>query len=192
MELNLNNPYAAPSADLSQQMNDGQTYAPSMFAMRGRIGRLRYLAYSIVLTILMLAVGGVLMGVLSTMVASVDVLAVLIYIPSIVVSLMMAVRRLNDMNQTGWLSVLILVPLINFFFGLWLLFAPGTAGSNRYGPAPSPNTTGVKILAWGGLIFGAALVVIIAAVAVPAYVKYKEKAAAALEQIEKAKQAPGQ
>lgn len=192
MELNLNNPYAAPSADLSQQMNDGQTYAPSMFAMRGRIGRLRYLAYSIVLTILMLAVGGVLMGVLSTMIASVDVLAVLIYIPSIVVSLMMAVRRLNDMNQTGWLSVLILVPLINFFFGLWLLFAPGSAGSNRYGPAPSPNTTGVKILAWGGLIFGGALVVIIAAVAVPAYVKYKEKAAAALEEIEKAKQAPGQ
>ena len=192
MELNLNNPYAAPSADLSQPMNDGQTYEPRMFAMRGRIGRLRYLAYSIVLNILMLVVGGILVGILASMSFAVDLLAVLLYIPSIIVSLVMAIRRLNDMNQTGWLSVLILVPLVNFFVGLWLLFGPGTHGSNRYGPAPSPNTTAVKVLAWGGLAFGVVLVVIVAAVAVPAYVKYKQKAAAAIEEIEKAKQVPRQ
>jgi uncharacterized membrane protein YhaH (DUF805 family) len=35
------------------------------------------------------------------------------------------IRRLHDINQSGWLSLLIFVPLINFLFVLALVFWPG-------------------------------------------------------------------
>lgn len=40
----MENVYTAPGADLSMTTDDG-TYAPKFFAVDGRIGRIRYLAY---------------------------------------------------------------------------------------------------------------------------------------------------
>jgi hypothetical protein len=41
----MSNPYAAPDAVLSDVAED-ETYEPQIFSVNGRIGRLRYLAYS--------------------------------------------------------------------------------------------------------------------------------------------------
>ena len=62
-------------------------------------------------------------------------------------SLLIAVRRLHDLNKSGWLILLFFVPVIQFFFILYLLIAPGTRGNNSYG---MPRTTALweKILAW--------------------------------------------
>ena len=57
-------------------------------------------------------------------------------------------RRLNDLNQSGWLSLILLVPLVSFFFGLYMLFSRGTGGSNNYGPMPTENSTSVIAIAW--------------------------------------------
>lgn len=46
------------------------------------------------------------------------------------------VKRLHDLNQSGWLSLLQLIPLVNFVFGLYILFSGGTKGSNKFGPDP--------------------------------------------------------
>ena len=34
-------------------------------------------------------------------------------------------RRLNDLDQSGWWGIMMIIPLLNFFFGLYLVFAPG-------------------------------------------------------------------
>ena len=46
------------------------------------------------------------------------------------------VKRLHDVDKSGWLIILLLIPIINFILGLYMLFADGTVGPNRYGNDP--------------------------------------------------------
>ena len=57
------------------------------------------------------------------------------------------IRRLHDMNRSGWFSLFFLLPILNVLLSLYLLFGSGSTGSNRYGPA---RVTAIweKILAW--------------------------------------------
>jgi uncharacterized membrane protein YhaH (DUF805 family) len=50
------------------------------------------------------------------------------------------VRRLHDMNQSGWLLLLNIVPFVGYVFPLYVTFFPGTNGPNKYGPQPLPRT----------------------------------------------------
>jgi uncharacterized membrane protein YhaH (DUF805 family) len=178
LEPCLNNPYNAPTADLSQGADSSQAYQPSIFSMKGRIGRLRYLAYSMIASLALMVAGSMFGGILAALMGggqgAIMLLIVLIYVPLFAIGFIMAIRRVNDMGYSGWLSLLILIPLVN----LWLVFAPGTKGVNEYGPPPVKNGT--------GLIFAAVLpfivvVGILAAVAIPAYQGYVTKAKAAQE-----------
>lgn len=174
----MSNPYAAPGANIDALTQE--TYEPSFFAMSGRIGRIRYLAFLfggyILFGLLAIMLGAALTA--SGMNSGVMILIMgLLYLGLIVMAFVMARRRLNDLDQSGWLSLLFLVPAVNFFFGLYLIFAPGTSGNNRYGPPTSPNTT---ILIIGACILPFIFVAgILAAVAVPAYKTYQDKARAA-------------
>ena len=142
----LTNPYSAPGADLSLPSAIDDTYQPSLFSLHGRIGRMRYVAYLIGGTLLaMLAAIALLIpislasknSVLTTLVPLLSSLAML------VVTFVLAIRRLHDINLSGWLSILTLVPIVNLGLGLWLLFGSGTKGANQYGPAPVKNSDGV-------------------------------------------------
>ena len=57
------------------------------------------------------------------------------------------IRRLHDMNRSGWFSLFFLLPILNVLLSLYLLFGSGSTGSNRYGPV---RMTAIweKILAW--------------------------------------------
>ena len=62
-----------------------------------------------------------------------------IFIPSIA----LFVRRLHDINQTGWiylgLAVASVIPFIGFLASIAMIVIaciPGTKGSNKYGPDP--------------------------------------------------------
>lgn len=161
MERILNNPYAAPAADLSRAIDDGQTYTPKMFALKGRIGRLRYLAYATCLGLIFgIAAVAIAMG-MAAIAPKLVFLSLLAYIPAMAVGFIVAARRFNDMDQSGWLAALIIIPFANFFIMLWLIFGRGTPGSNRYGPAPTANTTWIMIGAWLPVIIGVALSVFI-------------------------------
>ena len=56
-----------------------------------------------------------------------------VFLPAL---LAVSVRRFHDSARTGWLVLLIFVPLINLL-GIALLCVPGTPGPNRYGPVPA-------------------------------------------------------
>lgn len=48
----------------------------------------------------------------------------------------MAVKRLHDLDKSGWYYFLFLIPLVNLILGLILLFKKGTQGPNQYGADP--------------------------------------------------------
>ena len=121
------------------------TYTPTLFPMRGRIGRVRYLAYGVLPNLLMLcasiaigAGGGGMSLALEGLVA----------VAALALVLLIGVRRLHDMGRSGWFAAGLLVPVLNLAVFLWLLCAPGDARANRFGPPPGPNTRAVVALAW--------------------------------------------
>ena len=173
------NPYVAPSSDVGTVDEFGDV---RIFSFAGRIGRLRYLAFSMVTIILLYLALGVVAAVaipqgpggMTAMTATVGLLS----LASLPIALMFMMQRLHDMNASGWWSVLMFVPIANALMGLVLLFAPGTRGDNRFGLQPKPNSIGVYI---AGLALPGFIVAVVAAVAVPAYNDYVARAQAAAE-----------
>jgi uncharacterized membrane protein YhaH (DUF805 family) len=62
-------------------------------------------------------------------------------------SFVIVIRRLHDLNKSGWLLLLLFIPLINFLMAIYILLASGTAGLNQYG-GPRATPVWEKILAW--------------------------------------------
>jgi uncharacterized membrane protein YhaH (DUF805 family) len=164
------NPYAAPKTNVARGDNAEDFGEIKVFSASGRIGRLRYLAYSTGL----MALFGILLGI-AVAAAGPDA-AVLVtiagYVALFAISILLAIQRSHDMDASGWLSIVIFIPLVNLLF----LFVPGTAGENRYGKPPPPNTAGVVVLAC--LLPAIAIIGIVAALAIPAYQDYAQRAAA--------------
>ncbi|MBI3562557.1 MAG: DUF805 domain-containing protein [Gammaproteobacteria bacterium] len=169
------NPYNAPRARVADQDAIGEV---KFWSFSGRLGRLRYLAYgtaaSVLLVIAIAAIGGIAAVLGAGMGQSAGWLSLLLIIPlyilMIVISFMLGIQRAHDFNSSGWLSLLLLVPLANLIF----LFIPGTKGTNNFGPPPPPNSGGVIALAVILPIFF--VVGILAAIAIPAYNGYLQRA----------------
>jgi uncharacterized membrane protein YhaH (DUF805 family)/Tfp pilus assembly major pilin PilA len=143
-----------------------------IFSPHGRIGRVRYIGYTTGLSILMLITLLVPALIAASASPSLGVLLVVAaYVAIYVVQILLSIQRAHDMNTSGWLSLLIFVPLAVFVF--W--FAPGTPGENRYGKPPPPNTTGAIVLACLPLPL-IAFVGMMAAIAIPAYEDYTTRA----------------
>lgn len=133
----MSNPYGAPESRLSGRGDDAdETYVPKIFSLSGRIGRLRYLAYTFgagCLFLLWSLLAGRGVGIIS--------FVFLLLLPVAWVAIHR--RRLNDLDKTGWLQLILFVPPLSPFMALYLTFFPGTDGDNRFGPAPAPNSRGV-------------------------------------------------
>lgn len=177
-------------------MNGESATEIRFFSYGSRIGRLRYFAYGMGVALLLLPAllaGGILYALQAHFLAF--LLFGAAYIFMITMSFVFAVRRLHDMDASGWWSLIVgaamlstilntlhLIPtglfwlpallgLADFVLILMLLFRRGTEGDNRYGPQPPPNSGWVVAGAWSFLIvpiFGG----ILAAIAIPAYQDY--------------------
>ena len=161
----MKNPYGAPRA----MVGDREEFQPvKLFAVSGRIGRARYIVYSILVSFVLVLPAMALVA-LSPGVG-LAVLAVA-YIATFVMSVMLTIQRSHDFNMTGWFSLLVFVPFANLVF--W--FVPGTDGPNRFGAKTQPNSTGVMVALW--IVPVVFVIGIAAAVALPAYQDYVKRAA---------------
>ena len=183
----MSNVYRTPEASLVGDVVE-DSYQPKIFSFSGRIGRLRYLGYCFIVSLLgyvLIIPGTVLMaGAGDNGVAQgvAVLLMVIAYIGMMVMTWGYMVRRLNDLDKNGWISLLILVPLANLVLALYLIFAAGSPGSNSYGPAPVANPRGMILVA---LIFPAIFLLgIFAAIAIPAYQDYLQRATEAQQMLQ--------
>ncbi len=171
--MSTNTPYTPPKstvADMAHEVGELK-----MLSANGRIGRLRYLAWSMGFYMLSMIVLGILVA-MANFVGG-QVLAITLYgigvIGMTVVISLFVIQRLHDLDKSGWLCLLMLIPLVNLVFGLYVMFAPGSTDANQYGNPPPPNTMGVIALAW---LMPVMIIGIIAAIAIPAYQGYVQKA----------------
>ena len=156
--------YPTPSADYPVLTND------SPLSYRGRFGRLSFLAWLFLLGVVSSVVFGVFAAVSLTGLNFADaaasganpfgalgggtiVVGAVLYIALLYFNIIFSIRRLHDLNLSGWwilfpLGALIvggilslispllfgLAILVSVAFWLYQIFAPGTKGANRFGP----------------------------------------------------------
>lgn len=109
------------------------------FTSKGRLNRKSYIYRSLFLSLVLCVVQGVLTFATNTIDALELLFAVVAFgfsLFSFVSNIMMDVRRLHDLDLSGWWMLLMLVPLVNIFFALYMLFFKGTDGPNQYGEDP--------------------------------------------------------
>ncbi|MGZ7455727.1 DUF805 domain-containing protein [Pseudomonas sp. Ma2-10] len=156
-------PYAPPQATVGEALPAFSTLKP--FSFDGRIGRLRYLAWTMSLTLVTLGVGAVL-AVFGLALINTDstialilgaLLALILFLALGFVSTQFCVQRLHDIGWSGWLWLLTLVPFVGSIFPFVMVIASGNSTANRYGAPPPPNGTAVKILSSLWLVFIAIL-----------------------------------
>jgi uncharacterized membrane protein YhaH (DUF805 family) len=130
-----------------QRHFDAMTPATSVsaFSFQGRISRASFWAV-IGVTILVIGVFAVLLTVLlpnssaAKVSASapgwVTIVVGVVYVSAIWVSLANYAKRLHDLDHSGWLALLLFVPLLNLIMWIWCGVKAGTPGPNRFGPGP--------------------------------------------------------
>lgn len=116
------------------------------FAWRGRLNRMRHFKRQ-------LAVFGLMCAAMLLLASVLDLLSphlrhseivtwIIIALMGVVVlayavsSVMLQIRRLHDLNLSGFFLLLRLVPFVDVILCLYLIFAKGTEGDNRFGHDP--------------------------------------------------------
>jgi uncharacterized membrane protein YhaH (DUF805 family) len=168
-----------------------ETVTPSAFSLfiDGRIGRLRYLAYSWPMMVLSgLAILAAVIPKTPAMVKSRELLLIplaVLFVLWIWTMLRLMALRLHDVNRSAkWVLALLLLPAVGSVMGgpqmvpigssvfwmvsLLLIVWPGAEGYNDYGPPAGPNTPLVKV--------GAGIVLALMALAVVGNIKYMQYA----------------
>ncbi len=129
----------------------------------GRLNRLRFFLYGLsaaliamiaMVTFALLGFGAAGSGLGGAVWLIGILVAIPVYIGLLWVQICLTVKRLHDLNHSGWwmlavfgfslvsgfadtaemLGLVLNIPII--IYGLYLLFWPGTAGDNQYGPDP--------------------------------------------------------
>ncbi|AHM59958.1 hypothetical protein D770_08475 [Flammeovirgaceae bacterium 311] len=103
------------------------------FSFDGRIRRTEYCISFIIMLIFRVSIE---LFTESNEPAIIMVLLVLL-IPMMWFTLAQGAKRCHDLGKSGWW---VIVP----FYGLWLLFAEGEAGQNRYGSNPKLVSDGIS------------------------------------------------
>ena len=174
-----NNNQENPIEEAVQVLNRNETSHPfnkqSLGTLNGRMGRLDYAILSFSLGLLVLIVEKLLginqfLVIFSSFTDEVIIsesllkTAVLIGYIQILLFALITVKRLHDINYSGWLAMIFIIPLINLglltgllvligiIIRLILLFAKGEPNKNKFGPIPDANHRNKLLLFIGVLI----------------------------------------
>jgi len=176
-------PYAAPQAQVEDLYENTDERAPvKWLTAQGRIGRWYYIAYGMGVPMLILLLAGLIFaasaaaGTAGMMIGM--ALGAAAYVFMIVTQILAGIRRCHDIDRSGWFLLLNLIPVVNLIVTLMLIFSQGTPGANRFGPRPQSASRGIRWLG-AAMPISVVLIGILAAIALPAYQGYVERAKAA-------------
>ncbi len=116
----------SPSATAEQQLD-----LELLFSYRGRIGRREYLITAIVLSVFLV----VALGLLAAMSGSIfgAMLGGILSLNAAFALTCATIKRLHDIDTTGWLSLIGLVPVIGWVFIVVLALIAPSKEQNTYG-----------------------------------------------------------
>ena len=130
---------------MGAQAFNGERYVPDegikemFFRYDNRLNRKRYIMRALALVVavtLAATVLGIVFAVAGMSESTIGTMGTLIGIAGAIPGLMLAIRRLHDLDRPTWWIIGNFIPLVNCVFGLYLLLAKGTDGPNQYGPDP--------------------------------------------------------
>lgn len=101
----------------------------------GRARRSEYWYFLLCHLLISLVLGGLIFALGVTGIIIYGLYALALLLPSLAV----VVRRLHDVNKSGWFYFISLVPFIGGIWLLILLATEGTQGPNQYGEDPKNN-----------------------------------------------------
>ena len=100
---------------------------------QGRINRQPYIIAALIV--------GVIEAVIDILANTTQILALLILLViPLWMSIMIGIKRCHDRGRSGWFLLIALIPLVNLWLVVELIFLPGTDGSNDYGENPLVKT----------------------------------------------------
>lgn len=112
-----------------------------IYTTNGRLNRLRYLKYMVMLAI----ISGLSTFVMSSMAtfltgdpngALVTMITLMWALVAGAGNIALMIRRLHDLGRNGYFFLITFIPLINVIFSIYLFCAPGQVGWNQYGADP--------------------------------------------------------
>jgi uncharacterized membrane protein YhaH (DUF805 family) len=190
--MESSSPYRPPASDVQPPAVGGNDLSP-VYSPSGRFGRLSYIAWLVIVSIagqlIAFLLGGAepiqfpvdsagapvpgVMPEISPFAMAVSLVAGLI---TLVLGIIFAIRRCHDIDVSGWWNLVLVIPLVNLFYGLFLTLKAGTEGPNRFGPDRVTPGWEKVVGIIGILLFALALVGILAAIVIPAYLGYMDAA----------------
>ena len=154
--------FAAPEAEISFEANQDPT---KLFSIRGRLGVLKYAAHSVLLYLgfgiaagaaaISIAGPGILSGNIESLSPWMGLIALLV-LPFMFLLLCMAIKRLHDINMSGWFVLLAIIPVVGTLFSFFFMLKPGRSELNRFG-SQSPTKGWEKIVGVLGLVIAVSL-----------------------------------
>ena len=112
-----------------------------IFTTNGRLNRLRYLKYMIMLAL----VSGISTFVMSSMLTfftgnhespAIMLVTLMWALIAGAGNVMLMIRRLHDLGKHGMFWLIALIPFIGLIFSIYLFCAPGQVGWNQFGADP--------------------------------------------------------
>lgn len=172
-------PYAPPRTILKNDWPVENDFR--VFALQGRIGRLRFMAWNMVLSTTAIVAFVICMRMTKLSLVAAGLLGTIGVIAFLVISLMFSIRRLHDAGWSAWLLLVNLIPGVGGFFSILLMVVPGNREPNKYGPPAPPNTSGIRILSALWMVF---LVLIFVGVLLGGAKKVKKEVQASTDEYE--------
>ena len=104
------------------------------FSHRGRISSSTFITYVAFLFFLSAISYFILLPICVFLPTAMKLLAIIGYVVALTYStFMLFVKRLHDLNHSGWFSLILYLPVVNFFLLLYLAFRRGLPVENQFG-----------------------------------------------------------
>lgn len=125
-------PASQPSAPSGSTNVASDSFWKSLFSFSGRNRRSKYWLTSFCASIPLLPAN--LSG--DNMSEGVAIFTLLVFLPIMWILWANIAKRCHDLGKSGFFGLLLLIPLVNFIFGIYLAFFKGDENDNEYGVSP--------------------------------------------------------